>query len=121
MLTATIFLKAGSWDLIISACSTGIHCGMSTSYWNKKDNFFYDVLSLPGRDTFPLAIRSIVGLVPLFAVSIITCDRIDKLNDFKKRMDWFRNYRITNKKYLPSEETSWDKDHLLSLVHKDRL
>jgi hypothetical protein len=89
--------------------------------WNKKDSFFYDVLSVSGEDPFPLTVKSIVGLVPLFAVSIISKDRIDRLNDFKKRLDWFRNYRITRKKYLPSEETSWDKDHLLSLVHKDRM
>ncbi len=36
-------------------------------------------------------------------------------------MDWFRDYRLANKKYLPSEETSRDKDQLLSLVHKDRM
>jgi hypothetical protein len=89
--------------------------------WSKKDNFFYDVLSLPGRNSFPLTVRSVVGLVPLFAVSIITRDRTDKLNDFKKRMDWFRDYRLTHQKYLPSEETSWEEDHLLSLVHTDRM
>lgn len=89
--------------------------------WNKKDNFFYDVLSLPGKDPFPLTIRSIVGLVPLFAVSIIARDRIQKLKDFKKRMAWFRDYRLSNKKFLPSTETSWDKGHLLSLVHEDRM
>lgn len=89
--------------------------------WNKKDNFFYDVLSLPGKDPFPLTIRSIVGLVPLFAVSIIARDRIQKLKDFKKRMVWFRDYRLSNKKFLPTTETSWDKGHLLSLVHEDRM
>jgi hypothetical protein len=89
--------------------------------WNKKDNFFYDVLGSPGRDPFPLTIRSVVGLVPLFAVSIISRDRIDKLNDFRKRVDWFRDYRLANKKYVPCEETSGGKDYLLSLVHQDRM
>ena len=39
--------------------------------WNEDDKFFYDVLSLNKSEAFPLKIRSIVGLTPLFAVSII--------------------------------------------------
>ncbi len=89
--------------------------------WNEEENFFYDVLCANGKDPFPLKVRSVIGLTPLFAVSIIKNEKIKKLNDFKKRMEWFRNYRLKNKKYLPSEQTSDEADVLLSLVHKERL
>jgi Glycosyl hydrolase family 63 C-terminal domain len=89
--------------------------------WNETDNFFYDILSLNGIETFPLTIRSIVGLIPLFAVSIIKNECIKKLTDFNKRMHWFREYRLLNKKFIPSEQKSNEQHILLSLVHKERL
>ncbi len=89
--------------------------------WNEQDKFFYDVLSVDKSDAFPLKVRSAVGLIPLFAVSIIEKEMFDKLDDFKKRVQWFRKYRLANHKYLPSEEQSDDECFLVSLVHKDRL
>lgn len=90
--------------------------------WNDEDNFFYDVLCLNGSDPFPLKVRSVVGLIPLFAVSIIKEEKIQRLKDFRKRMDWFKNYRQLNNKYLPSEQKNEDDGNvLLSLVHKERL
>ena len=89
--------------------------------WNEEDNFFYDVLCLNGSEPFPLKVRSVIGLIPLFAVSVIEKEKIVRLKDFKKRMDWFKNYRLANKKYLPSEQKSHQEDILLSLVHKEKL
>ena len=39
--------------------------------WNKEDGFYYDVLHLPDGKTFPMKLRSMVGLIPLFAVGNI--------------------------------------------------
>jgi hypothetical protein len=89
--------------------------------WNEEDKFFYDVLSLNKSDAFPLKVRSIVGLAPLFAVSVIEKEVLDQLPDFLKRMAWFRNYRKTNNLYRPIEERDSDGSILLSLVNKERL
>ncbi len=89
--------------------------------WNKEDNFFYDVLSLANQNPVPLKVRSIVGAAPLFAVSIIDKKSLAALNDFRKRTNWFDNYRINNNLFLPNEETSDGNDQLLSLVLKERL
>ena len=89
--------------------------------WNESDNFFYDVLCLNGKYPFPLKVRSVIGLIPLFAVSTINKDRLASLKDFTKRIQWFKNYRIANNKFLPSEQTSEEDSLILSLVHKDRL
>jgi hypothetical protein len=89
--------------------------------WNAEDKFFYDVLNVAGADPMPLRIRSIVGLTPLFAVSNILSWELDKLQDFKKRITWFENYRKKNNKFWPNEERSGDAEILLSLIRKDRL
>lgn len=67
--------------------------------WDETDRFYYDVLSLPDGEQIPLRIRSIVGLIPLFAVMTIDQDIIDSLPGFKRRMDWF----IKNKPELVTQ------------------
>lgn len=57
--------------------------------WDEKDGFYYDMLNLPDGKKIPLQIRSVVGLIPLFAVMSIDQDVIDSLPGFKRRMDWF--------------------------------
>jgi len=89
--------------------------------WNEEDKFFYDVLSLNKSDSFPLRIRSLVGLSPLFAVTVIEKEVFDALPDFTKRMKWFRNYREASQLYLPSEIKKNFECTLLSLVDKERL
>ena len=89
--------------------------------WNEHDNFFYDILCLKDGNSLPMKVRSIVGIAPLFAVTVITSDRLEKLVDFKKRMNWFRDYRIANHKYLPNEQQGEDACIMLSLVHKEKV
>ena len=68
--------------------------------WNEEDKFFYDVLSVNKSDAIPVKIRSAVGLIPLFAVTVIEKFHLDKLPDFTKRMQWFQHYRRENTKSL---------------------
>jgi hypothetical protein len=88
--------------------------------WNEDDKFFYDTLSIAGSP-MQLRIQSIVGLTTLFAVSIIEKKTLLKLADFKKRINWFENYRLKNKRYWPNEEHSDGEQILLSLVPQKRL
>jgi len=89
--------------------------------WNTDDKFFYDTLSIAGSSPLQLKIHSIVGLTSLFAVSIIDKKTLDKLSDFKKRITWFENYRLKNKRFWPNEEKSDGEQILLSLVPRRRL
>jgi len=89
--------------------------------WNSEDNFFYDILSANTTDTLQLKIRSMVGIIPIFAVASIEKENCDKLQDFTKRMKWFENYRKQNNKYLPNQEKSNNDSILLSLINKERL
>jgi hypothetical protein len=89
--------------------------------WNEEDRFFYDTLAIAGSAPMQLRIHSIVGITSLFAVSIIDKKKLDKLVDFKKRISWFENYRLKNKKFWPNEERSDGEAILLSLIPRERL
>jgi len=41
------------------------------SLWDEEDGFFYDVLRNPDGSSTPLKVRSIVGLVPLMAATVV--------------------------------------------------
>ena len=67
--------------------------------WNEEDGFFYDVLHLPNGEPFPMKVRSMVGLIPLFAVETLEPELLDTLPDFKRRLEWFIDHRkdlVTN-------------------------
>ncbi|OIR05713.1 alpha-glucosidase [mine drainage metagenome] len=89
--------------------------------WNAEDNFYYDILSLSDNNTIPLKLKSIVGLSPLFAVAIIRNDQLNKLPDFKKRMEWFIQYRKQNNKYVAHQESFDEQQLLLSLADENKL
>jgi hypothetical protein len=61
--------------------------------WDEADKFFYDVLHLPDETMTPLKVRSMVGLIPLFAVETLEPEALDALPEFKRRLEWFLNYR----------------------------
>ncbi len=63
-----------------------------TGLWDEADGFYYDQLSVDGVAT-PLRIRSMVGIIPLFAAEVLHDDVIERLPGFKKRMDWFLDNR----------------------------
>ncbi|HIG65649.1 MAG TPA: glucosidase [Methyloprofundus sp.] len=90
--------------------------------WNDNDEFFYDVLRFPNGEMTPLKIRSMVGLIPLFAVEIIEPELLEKLPHFKLRLKWFLNYRPD----LAGLVSFWDvpghgKRRLLSLLRGHRM
>ncbi|MFN0048177.1 MAG: MGH1-like glycoside hydrolase domain-containing protein [Cytophagales bacterium] len=67
--------------------------GSALNLWDNEDEFFYDVLNLHGGEYIPIKIRSMVGLIPMFAVETIEPELLEKLPHFKRRLEWFMNYR----------------------------
>jgi hypothetical protein len=61
--------------------------------WDDADKFFYDVLHLPHGGQVKLRVRSMVGLIPLFAVETLEPDLLERVPDFKRRLEWFLAYR----------------------------
>ncbi len=90
--------------------------------WNEDDGFYYDVLRLPNGESHPLKVRSMVGLIPLFAVQILDPGLFDKLPGFRRRFDWFIEHRPDLTKNVASMQTKGSRERrLLSVVPGDRL
>ena len=63
--------------------------GQKLELWDRQDGFYYDVLHNDNGPNLPLKIRSMVGLIPLFAVETLDPEIVDRLPGFKRRMQWF--------------------------------
>ncbi len=61
--------------------------------WDEEDQFYYDELNLPDGQMIKLKVRSLVGLIPLFAVEVLDPELLARLPDFDRRLKWFLNYR----------------------------
>jgi hypothetical protein len=78
------------WEHFLYIANAMSHRGHnSMGLWNEEDGFFYDVLRLPDGQHFPMKIRSMVGLIPLFAVETLEPELLDRLPDFRRRLEWF--------------------------------
>jgi hypothetical protein len=96
--------------------------GTGVNLWNEEDEFFYDVLHTPGHSTVPLKVRSIVGLIPLFAVETLEPQFLDSTPDFKERVEWL----FANRPEMSSLVSRWSatgagERRLLSLLRGHRL
>jgi hypothetical protein len=90
--------------------------------WDEQDGYYYDQLFLDGR-AIPLRVRSMVGMIPLFAVEVLEGGVIEKLTGFCKRMDWFLKYRKDLARHISYMRPS-DSDHtqyLLAIPSQQRL
>jgi len=96
--------------------------GRGIPLWDDHDEFFYDVLELPGGGVQTLRLRSLVGLIPLLAVETIEPDLLERLPNFASRMDWFLEHRPD----LASLVSRWQEPgvgerRLLALVRGHRM
>ena len=92
------------------------------SLWDDDDGFYYDVLHLPNGEEHFLKIRSMVGLIPLFAVETLEPEIVERLPGFKRRMQWF----IDNHPDVPehiemTQRSARGVRRLLSLVSRKQL
>jgi len=92
------------------------------SLWNDEDGFFYDVLHLPSGERRPLKIRSMVGLIPLFAVETLEPELLGRLHGFRRRLEWFIDNRRDLTGNVACMRTRGRAERrLLSIVNADQL
>ncbi len=90
--------------------------------WNDEDGFYYDVLHTGGGNLIPLSIRSMVGIIPLFAVAALEDEVVERHRGFHKRLQWF----MENRKDLASHIAYLSADgrhghRLLAIPSRERL
>ncbi|MCX7666962.1 MAG: glucosidase [Gemmataceae bacterium] len=94
-----------------------------TGLWDEQDGFYYDHLHLDGQ-LIPLKVRSMVGLIPLFAVEILPREVLEKLPQFRRRLGWFVRNRpdVLGHLELPSLDQPLEQEkYLLSLPSRQQL
>ena len=101
--------------------------GEGFDLWDEEDEFYYDYLNLCGECTdhaepIPLKVRSMVGLIPMYAVETLEPELLAKLPEFEERMKWFLDQRPD----LAAQVSRWQEPgvgerHLLSLLRGHRL
>jgi hypothetical protein len=94
---------------------------LSVCLWDEDDGFFYDVL-FRGGDRIPLRIKSMVGLITLFAVETLEPSVLESLDGFRGRMEWFLQNRpdLTNNVASMHAQGTADR-RLLSVVDANQL
>jgi len=90
--------------------------------WDDTDGFFYDQLRLPDNSTERMRVRSVVGLIPLFAAIILEEDDITNNPIFKNRLKWFAD----NRPDLAGLVSRWNETkspgkHMISLLRGYRM
>jgi len=95
--------------------------GEGLELWDKQDGFYYDVLHLPDGSAHPLRVRSMVGLVPLFAVATLEPDVLERLPGFARRMQWFVENVPHVTEHIDEQQTPEGTRKLLSIVNRTQL
>jgi len=91
--------------------------------WDEQDGFYYDQLHVDGL-TVPMRVRSLVGVIPLFAVEVLEQKKIDAAPGFRKRMEWFLTNRQDLARHVSYMEAESDDSHshrLLAIPSRHRL
>ena len=99
------------------------HAMRNLGLWHEEQGFFYDLLHLPeeGRE-LPLEIRSMVGLIPLFAVETLEPALMAKLPGFARRLEWFVGNRPELTASVACMKTEGEAERrLLSIVSPEQL
>jgi len=96
--------------------------GHGFALWDEEDGFYYDVLHLPEGKHHFLKVRSMVGLIPLYAVETLEPEVVEQLPGFKRRMQWF----LENVPHVPAHIAQTQRNargvrRLLSIVSLGKL
>ncbi|HCP62241.1 MAG TPA: glucosidase, partial [Actinobacteria bacterium] len=90
--------------------------------WDEQDGFYYDVLHLGDGEHIPLRVRSMVGLIPLYAATTLGRATLERLPQFTEHFSWVLENKkqfaevVGHAKFLGQHE-----GRLLSIVDPDRL
>lgn len=91
------------------------------SLWDEEDGFFYDALCDKEGKYHRLKVRSAVGLIPLFAATMLSCEEIEQFPIFKRGFDSFVRAKNQKMQCVLTKEEGGKKRMLLSLVNEEQL
>ncbi len=85
--------------------------------WDEKDGFFYDLLQYPDGRFQKFRVRSLVGLIPLYAIERLEENWITPFKEFKSNLEWFiKNRQDLVRNCVTTIETNGEKVYVLAIV-----
>lgn len=116
-----IAIKFFEHFLLIGGAMTNIG-GEGLGLWDDEDNFYYDWLMLPKQERMPLRLRSMVGLIPLFAVEVLEEDLLCRLPTFTQHMEWYLQHRPDLARLVSRlDQPGVEKRRLMSIARAFRM
>jgi hypothetical protein len=99
-----------------------MNMGGDIRLWDMEDEFYYDVLHVPDKPPVPLRVRSLVGLIPFFAVEVLDPELLSHVPNFQRRLEWL----FANRPELANLVSRWQvpgsgERRLLSLLRGHRM
>ena len=96
--------------------------GRDFQLWDDREGFFYDVLRYPNGEFHRFRVRSLVGLIPIFAVDVLSEEELKQHSEFTADLQWFLRNRQALAKHACIPDTRDGKDILtLSIVDREQL
>jgi len=90
--------------------------------WDEEDGFFYDVLRYPDGSFKKFRVRSMVGLIPLFAVERLELSWLEPFKEFRANLDWFlRNRKDLVQGVVHTTEEDGEKTHVLTILDREQI
>ena len=90
--------------------------------WDEQDGFFYDLLRFPDGSAIPFRVRSLVGLIPLYAIERLEEKWIQPFDVFRENLQWFLKHRrdIVDR-CVTTIHCDHDITHVLAVVDQNQL
>ncbi len=99
------------------------HIGRNrVALWDEVSSFYYDVVHLPHRQSLHIKVRSMLGIIPLYAVEVIEPEMLEAFPGFRRRVEWFIQHRPNLTQNIADIEAKGvGQRRLLSIVDADKL
>lgn len=94
--------------------------GRDYQLWDEKDGFFYDVLRYPNGEFHKFQLRSLVGLIPLYAIEVLRAQDLEPFPAFRNDVEWFLSNRADLVGDACYRETRGGKRYVLSIAAPDQ-
>ena len=101
--------------------AAAMNAGESGGLWDDDDGFYYDVLHVEHGESIPLRVRSMVGLIPLYAVLSLEPEMVERFPHFAERKRSFLRHRIDERELAHLDQQNDRGARLLSVVSPERL
>src|SRR5207245_251493 len=96
--------------------------GVGYQLWDEQDGFFYDVLSYPNGSFHKFRVRSLVGLIPLFAIERLEENWIAPFAEFRRNLHWtLENRPDLVEPCVTTLELEGQKVHVLAIIHPEQM